>query len=413
MDPAPVGIIVAALGGLAVGIERQWSGHAVGPRARFAGVRTFSLLGILAGLTGWLWTLSAYALATVLAASASALIVAAYVSASRTEIDATTEVGALVVLGAGMAAGAGYLVIASGIIAATSLLLVEKSKLHTLVARLDDEALRATARFGVMAAVVLPLLPQGPYPPWDSVRPRELWVLVLFFSGISFVGYIARRAIGARHGYPLAGLLGGLVSSTSVTFTFARASRQTPSALIALAFGAVAACTVMLVRVAVASAVLNGDLAAALWPYLLPPFAVGALFVLASFRHTHDEAESVAPLPANPLQIGAALQMAAIFQVVLIVLEVARRWLGNVGVVASGAVLGLTDLDALTISMARGAGSSFPLDVAARAIATGIVANTALKMAVALAVGGWPFGRRVGAALAAMALTVVVALASR
>jgi uncharacterized membrane protein (DUF4010 family) len=408
----PLGILVAALGGLAVGIERQWSGHATGPEARFGGIRTFTLLGGIAGIAGWLWTLQLQALAVVLLGAAGALVVAAYVAASHKDIEATTEVSALIVLGAGVLAGAGRLTLASGIIAVTFLILLEKSRLHAAVARLEDEELRAAARFAVMAVVVLPLLPTGPYGPWGGIRPRELWTLVLFFSGLSFVGYIARRAVGATYGYPVAGLLGGIVSSTSVTLTFARASRGSEDLRIPLAYGVVAACTVMYVRVAVSSLVLNPGLARALSLYLVPPFIAGALILVTGLRHIENEPPAI-EAPRNPLQVGDALQMAAMFQIVLFAVNLIRQHWGNVGVIASGAVLGLTDMDALTISMARAATSEVPVDVAAQAVATGILANTALKLALALALGSGRFRRMVAMGLAAMAVAVGVALVWR
>ena len=107
MDAFPIGIAVATVGGLAIGVERQWSGKATGPRARFAGVRTFTLLGAAGGVSGWLWVHEFQPLATVLLAAAAALVVVAYVAASRTDIDGTTEVSAIVVLGAGGLAGLG------------------------------------------------------------------------------------------------------------------------------------------------------------------------------------------------------------------------------------------------------------------------------------------------------------------
>jgi len=225
-----VGIIAGTLCGAAVGIEREWSGHARGPQARFAGVRTFTLLGGLAGIAGWLWTHEYEVAAAVLLGGAAALIVAAYVAASRRSVEGTTEVAALVVLAAGLLAGANHLVLASGITAVTNLVLVEKSRLHAMVARLADTEITAGARFAVMAVVILPLLPPGPYGPFGGIRPRELWAFVLLFSGLSFAGYIARRVVGGQQGYAIAGLLGGLISSTSVTFSFAQLSRREPEA---------------------------------------------------------------------------------------------------------------------------------------------------------------------------------------
>jgi hypothetical protein len=133
-----VGLLIAALGGAAVGLERQWSGHAEGPRARFAGIRTFTMLGAVGGLSGWLWTADVTAPATILLAGAVAVVAAAYVAGSRHDIDGTTEVAALVVLAAGLLAGMGSIRLASGIIALVILLLVEKSGLHALVQRIDD-----------------------------------------------------------------------------------------------------------------------------------------------------------------------------------------------------------------------------------------------------------------------------------
>ena len=157
-----LGLLIAALGGSAVGVERQWSGHAEGPRARFAGVRTFTMLGALAGLCGWMWKTGLTVPAAILFAGAVAITAAAYVAASRQDVDATTEVAALVVLAAGLLAGTGAFQLASAIIALETLLLVEKGRLHRLVQRIDDVELRAGVRFAVMACVILPLLPEGP-----------------------------------------------------------------------------------------------------------------------------------------------------------------------------------------------------------------------------------------------------------
>src|SRR5262249_39204699 len=153
-----------------------------------------------------------------------------------------------------------------------------------LVSSIDDRALRASVRFAAMACVVLPLLPRGPYGPYDVVKPRELWALVLFFSGLSFVGWMLKRVIGPSQGVILSGLLGGIVSSTSVTLTFARESREATPARVPLAAGVVGASTVMLLRVAIACAVLNRPLAMALLPYIAAAFAIGAVITLIAWR---------------------------------------------------------------------------------------------------------------------------------
>ena len=344
------------------------------------------MLGAVSGLSGRLWSDGLTVLAAILLAGAAAIITAGYIAASRQNVDGTTEVAALVVLAAGVLAGTGAFRLASGIVAATCLLLVEKSRLHALVRRLGDSELRAAARFGVMALVVLPLLPAGPYGPFSGIRPRELWALVLFFSGLSFLGYVARRSVGARHGYLVTGLLGGLVSSTNVTLTFARLSRGDGELARALASGAVAANAVLYARVIIAVLVLNPALVQPLIPLLAGPALVAAIAAAVGAGRS----QLAAPChlaERNPLQLGAALQMALLFQVVMVAVHVAREVWGHAGVVTSAAVLGLTDVDALTISMARSVAEPESLQFAAAAIAIGILANTVLKLAVVLVFG--------------------------
>jgi len=381
-----VGLLVATLGGAAVGLERQWSGHAEGPTARFAGIRTFTMLGMLSGLSGWLWE-SAPVLAAILLAGGVGITIAAYIVSSRHDVEGTTEVAAMVVLAAGVLAGMGRLQLASAIIAVEILLLVEKSRLHSLVRRIDDVELRAGVRFAVMALVILPLLPAGPFGPLGSIKPRELWTLVLFFSGLSFLGHVLRRVVGAGHGYLVSGLLGGLVSSTSVTFTFARSSRTERSAERALAIGAVGANAVLYPRVIAATAALNPALVPTLVPFLVAPAVVATLVtgIGATMRASGETPTTFSP--RSPLQLSAALQMAVLFQVVMVIVRAARDAFGQAGVLTTAAVFGLADVDALTVSMARAVTGTVSPHTAALAIATGILANTALKTAVALALG--------------------------
>jgi uncharacterized membrane protein (DUF4010 family) len=404
-----VRLAIAALGGAAVGLERQWSGHADGPAARFAGIRTFTMLGALAGASGLFWGAGVTAPAAILLAGAVAIVAAAYVAGSRHDIDATTEAAALVVLAAGFLAGLGSVTPASGIIALLVLLLVEKSRLHSLVRRIDDVGLRSGVRFAVMALVILPLLPEGPYGPFGGVRPRQLWILVLFFSGLSFAGYVGRRIVGTDRGYLVTGLLGGLISSTNVTFTFARTSRTEPAFEGSLALGAVAANAMLFPRVLLATAILNRAVVGPLALYLAGPALVAFAVVLVGARRA-GTASTPDVAPANPLQLLSALQMAVLFQVVLTAVYIVRERWGTSGVFTSAAVLGLSDVDALTVSMARDVANALSPAIAAAAIAVGVLSNTAMKMALALVFGSPKFRLATTAALLAMFVTLALAL---
>jgi uncharacterized membrane protein (DUF4010 family) len=261
--------------------------------------------------------------------------------------------------------------------------------------------LRSGVRFGVMALVILPLLPEGPYGPLGGIRPRELWMLVLFFSGLSFAGYVARRVAGPGRGYFLTGLFGGMVSSTNVTFTFARQSRIDGSADRAMAFGAVAANAMLYPRVLLATAILNRSVVAPLLPYLAAPALVAAAVAAIGARRS-ESASAPDVANTNPLQLIGALQMAVVFQVVQMAVFAASSLWGASGVFTSAAILGLTDVDALTISMSRGVAEAASPAVAATAIAIGVLANTGMKLGLSAFFGSARFRAIAGGALLLM-----------
>jgi uncharacterized membrane protein (DUF4010 family) len=366
------------------------------------------MLGAIGGFSGWLWSAGITTPAAILLFGAVMIVGAAYVASSRQAVDGTTEVAALVVLAAGIFAGTGSIRLASAIVATATLLLVEKSRLHAAVKRIDDIGMRSAVRFAVMALVVLPLLPAGPYGPFGGIHPRQLWALVLFFSGLSFAGHLVGRLVGPGQGYIALGLLGGLVSSTNVTLTFARMSRLEPAVERAVALGAVAANAMLYPRVLIATAVLNPAVIGPLLWYLLPPAVVAALAAAAGLRR-RSSAAAPELSQRNPLQLVAALQMAVLFQAVLMATYAVRELWGVSGVYTSAAVLGLTDVDALTVSMARVADTTSPA-VAATAIAIGVLANTAMKLGLALVFGSRRFKMITGAALVLMLAAITIAV---
>jgi uncharacterized membrane protein (DUF4010 family) len=400
---------------LAVGIEREWSGHTVGPGARFAGVRTFLLLGLSGGLAGLLADLGYHALAAVLLAAGGALVVAAYAIVARRgdqeAIDGTTEAAAVAILALGVTAGLGRLGLAAAIGAVIVLALREKGQIHDFVRRIGEVELRAALQFAVLALVILPILPEGPYGPLGGVRPRELWIVVLVVSALNFAGYLARRTIGETRGLMLAGLLGGFISSTAVSLSFARQSRERPFVSNALALGVIAACTVLIPRIMVLTLVLRPSLTMQLAPFLLPPLLVGAAIVAFGMRVPHQEdGGSPQPEGRSPLRLGSAILLAVGFQAVLMAMTFVRDQFGVTGVLWSAALLGLTDMDALSLAMSRLAGESGRLALAATAVAVGVLANSLLKSAIVLSVGAGDFRRRAGFGLLALVAATALGL---
>jgi uncharacterized membrane protein (DUF4010 family) len=327
----------------------------------------------------------------VLLAGGIALVLVAYATSSRRSIEATTEVAALVVLGAAFLAGSGHLTLASGVIATTVLVLVEKSRLHELVGRINDEEIRAGARFGVMAVVILPLLPDASYGPFGAFQPRALWALVLLFAGISFAGYAVRRAIAGTQGDALAGLIGGLVSSTQVTLVHARTSRSEPQRAMSLACGAIAASTVLFVRTGLARRVEPGARAR-----LLPHRRRARRGVVASAAPRRSSSARILPAQsarfAGPADGGglSARHRAGTRD---------AQWLGDTGG-DLGAIAGVTDVDAATIAR-RGRSAKAWHGRRCQAVAAGVLANTVLKLVLAVVLGDRKFGLATGAGLAA------------
>jgi uncharacterized membrane protein (DUF4010 family) len=403
---------IASLVGLAAGLEREWSGHTSGPDARFAGLRTFFLLGLVGGVAGVVADLSYGEVAAALVVGGAALSVTAYAMAVRRPAagtDGTTEAAALTVVGLGLLAGLGWTGVAAGAGAIVVLLLREKARLHWLVRQLGEPELRAGLQFAVLAVVVLPLLPTGPLFGALAIKPRALWAVVLLFSGLNFAGFLARRIVGASRGYGIAGALGGVVSSTAVTLAFSRESRSQARLGDAMAQGVLAACVVLIPRVLVVSGALSPSVALALLPLVLPAFVVGVGVIALRWRTDGDNGDGVATDEANPLRLLAAIRMAVAFQIAIIVLAWVRDTWGTAGLFATSAALGLTDMDALTVSMSRPE-ANLGASMAARAIAIGILANTLMKLVLVVTIGRSAYRRRAALGLASLAAGSAIGL---
>lgn len=407
-------LAVAALVGLAVGFERERTGHTEGPDGRFAGVRTFFMLGLLGGIGGHMLQAGNALAAVVLLAAGGILSVLAYALAVRrpgATADGTTETAAILVLAMAALAGMGHRAIAAGVGTLVVAALVGKAQIRGILDRLGERELTGALQFAVLALVILPLLPNVTWGPWGGVNPRELWIIVLIFCAVNYGGFLLQRWVGASRGYALMGMLGGVVSSTAVALQFARRSRTEPAVASSLGLGIVAACTVLVVRVAVVTAVLNPAVATALIPYFVPPFVVGAVVVgLALWKLPKGAQGEPAAELHSPLRIGTALQLALAFQVALFAIRISQDTFGDAGVLTSAFLLGLTDMDALTFSMARLGDTAALSALAAKAIAVGMLANTALKGAMALILGTPELRKVAGGGLAALGIASGIGL---
>jgi len=292
----------------------------------------------------------------------------------------------------------------SSIAVVATFLLSAKPMLHPLARRISTEDGAGTLKFLIVAVVVLPLLPDRVYGPLDVLNPFQIGVLMVLISGLSFAGYAAIRLFGPRRGLGLTGIMGGLVSSTAVTLSMARRARERPELAESAAFAVVLASTVMFVRVFVIVAVVNPALRNEV-AYPMGLATAGGLAACLALWLRSGRARPGAQEIAfsNPFDLGAALEFALLFAVILLGSKAASTYLGTAGTYAAGIVAGSTDVDAITLSMAKLAsdGGALSHRIAATTIFFGTVSNTIVKGIMATVAGGWQFGRRVvGAQLA-------------
>ena len=379
----------ALLIGALIGIEREK--HKREDEGAIGGLRTFMLFALVGALGAWLtdrfnfpWLLVA-ALFTVLAP-----LVASYQISVRNDSEAlglTTELAAVTTTLLGALAALGQRELAAALGVTVAAILAYKQPLHGLVERLDREDIYAGLRLSIATFIVLPLLPNRTVDPWDALNPWSLWLLVLLISGLSLVGYVATRLLGAHRGIALTGLTGGLVSSTAVTLAFARQSRDKAyeKAAYALATGTLIAWTVMFGRVLIAVAIVNR----ALLKPLLPPIVAMAVVAGALAWYAHRKApdgKAQDVVLRNPFSLTSAIKFAALFAAVLLVVKLAQTYTSSTGIYAVAALAGTTDVDAITLSMAQYARAN-DVTIAARAIVIATLTNTIVKAGMVAALG--------------------------
>jgi uncharacterized membrane protein (DUF4010 family) len=406
----------ALLIGALVGIEREKSKAASG-HVGIGGVRTFILFSLTGALGAWIarsldnaWVLVASVLAV------GALAVAGYLAQAHFRpgaVGLTTETAAVAVCLLGAACTAGYPEPALAVGIAVSAILAYKEPLHGLVSKLGPDDISAGVKLLAATFIVLPLLPREAIDPWGALVPRSLWMLVILIAALSLVGYVATRALGPERGTAITGLSGGLVSSTAVTLTFARRSREEKGASdAALAAGSFLAWAVSFVRVLVLAALVHLPLARS----MLLPFAVMALVTaaaaLALLRRSSAIAKAGGPgVPLrNPFSLLAAVQFAVLFAVVLLVMTIVEQRFPRGGTYVVAALAGTSDVDAITLSMATLARSGeATTGTAALSVLVAVLANTLVKCGIAAAVASRGLRR---SALGLTAALVLIGLAA-
>jgi uncharacterized membrane protein (DUF4010 family) len=394
--------------GLLIGVERGWKEREQSEGRRVAGVRTYGLIGLLGGGTAQLaQQLGALLMGLMLLAVAGALTAVYVVNLTQDEEDVgiTSLVAGLLTFVFGALAGLGEVAIAGAAAVVTTLLLGYKPLLHHWVSTLKGSELRAGLKLLLISVVLLPVLPNRGYGPWQALNPYQIWWMVVLIAMISFVGYFAVKIGGARKGTVFTGLFGGLASSTALTLHFSRAARGKAEAAPMLATGILLACGTMFPRMLLLAGVLNVQLLRS----LLAPTLIMALLVYAPalfyWRSIRDRETGTAAQLNNPLEIRTALSFGALLALVMLLGRALRAWLGEVGVLMLAAASGVADVDAITLSLARMSQDELTARIAVTGIVIAAAVNSVVKGGMAMAVGGGSVGVRVGVPLLASALT--------
>jgi len=397
---------VALALGLLIGMERGWKDREVEEGGRVAGIRTSALIGLLGGIFGLLTQqLGALVLAVAFAAVALVLSTAHVIACRRTgDLGITGLVAQLLAFSLGAMATLDHVVLATVAAVVTTVLLSVKPFLHRLLKQLERKELHATLKLLLISVVVLPLLPNQGYGPWDALNPYRIWWMVVLISGISYVGYFAMKTIGERKGVMATGLFGGLASSTAVTVNLSRLARQEKIAPNVLAAGVVAACATMFPRVLVVTSVVKTELMLSLlWPMLVMSLACYAAAAVLWRRGSRDDAGD-AKL-RNPFEIGPALLFAALLAGLMLLSRLLADAFGDTGVYVLAAASGVADVDAITLSLASMSEGAVSLRTAALGVLVAAFVNSLVKAGLSLGIGGREIGLRVGASI----LGVVIA----
>lgn len=415
-----VSLALALAAGLLIGLEREQSRPAPELcRGFLGGIRTYPLIALVGGVGVMLSKqLGAWPLAVAGLGIAALLVLTNWQDAKAGHPGLTSETSALLtfLLGA--------LALADGVIAdvqrrifvvgslavATTMLLSTKASLREFSARVSKDDVLATLKFLLVAVVLLPILPNEEHGPYGVLNPYRIGFMVLLIAGIGFVGYVAMRLWGHGRGLLVTGAVGGLVSSTAVTLAASARAKQTPDLAGLAALAVIVASTIMFVRILVTVFIVER----ALFTPLLPPLAAMAVVGLAIcaffyVRQQKDTSTGTTVELTNPFELSSAVKFAVFFVVILVVSRWATETFGESGTYVTGALAGLTDVDAITLSMANLVKSgTLDVKVAERTIVLAACSNTLVKGGMSMVLAGGAFGRRVLAAFGLVLATGLV-----
>ena len=387
--------LAVALGiGLLIGLERGWKTREVAPGHRAAGIRTFALCGLLGGIDAALAQTTGTPLGVGLVLGLGFAVYAAIFAVLERDADraagnysATTTIAGLLTFGLGAYAVIGDMRAAAAAAIVATAILAARAEIHAWIARITWPELRSALVLLAMTFVILPVVPDTLIGPSGGVNPREVWLIAIVLAAVSFLGYGAVRLFGAKRGVLLSALAGGLVSSTAVTLTNARRAAAHESTPLLLAAGVAVASAVSFLRVIAIVAALQPGLLIVIGPVLGVATLAAVLYAVHAVYQRGGTDKNDAPPPAeftNPFSFWPVVGFAVFLGVVIMLGRAIGDSFGAQGALLGAAGLGLADIDAVTISLARLVPDPLGLFAASLAILAAVASNMVSKLAIAV-----------------------------
>lgn len=403
-------VLIALALGFFIGMEREFAKRVNDKEEQFAGVRSYTLITLLGFLSAYLaqthgnWILVAGFVGLI------ALVVAAYVmSAGAVGYGISTELSGILAFLIGALVFKGEVLFAVIVTVVITSLLSLKMRLHNFIATLAPKDIRAFIQFVIISAVILPFLPNeamGPNGVWNL---REIWIMVILVTGISLGGYLLDKILGPTKGTLISGVIGGLVSSTAVTLSLSQRSRKHPTGPhIITAASIIGATAVLYPRIWLIIWVVDQQLAISLVPSMV--FITLVTFAIAWLIQRKGGQGSVVDIPTtNPLNFGVSIQFAILFMAVLWLMDAASAENSVQGLYATSLVFGATNMDVISLSIARSA-DSVGISVAMIALLLATLSNTVMKFLIVVFFGHKAMIKWVGLGFGVVFIATVIAI---
>jgi uncharacterized membrane protein (DUF4010 family) len=405
--------LALALGiGLLFGLERGWRMRGEPSGGRTAGIRTFAISGVLGGVVGAIAQLlggmgGGIAMGLSLATYSAAMAVfCLQQNRAQNDFSATTWVAAVLTFALGAYAVIGDMRAAASFAVAATLILALREPLHGWVEKLTWPELRSALVLLAMTFIALPIVPNEPIGPFGGVNPREVWIIAITLAAASFVGYAGIKYFGASHGALIAGAAGGLASSTAVTIANARRAALHEGSPRLLAAGVAMASAIMFLRVFAILLAVKASLLVLIAPPLLAAAGVAVVYAVVAAYWCRPEGRQAQRFKLrNPFAFWTVVGFALFLGVVIVMGRMVGEWLGGTGAIIGAGLIGLVDVDAITVSLAR----LTPLPLAARDVTLAVLAAVAADTISKIVIGGIIARGRFAVEIAVMAACCLAA----